>query len=51
LSALHLQGSQKQYICALPPSKQVIDWDFIPEVKPSKKNLINLEAKKLQNPP
>jgi hypothetical protein len=26
------------------------NWDFIPEVKPSTKNVINLEVKKLQNP-
>ena len=29
---------------------KAIDWDFIPEVKPSMKNVINLEVKKLQNP-
>jgi hypothetical protein len=37
------------YICALPLSKKAIEWELIPEVKPSIKNVNNLEVTKLQN--
>ena len=37
--------SETKYICSLRLCKQVIDWDFIFELKPSIKYIINLEVK------
>jgi hypothetical protein len=39
--------SKIQYICALPISNYAIDWDFIPEVTPLMKHVINLEIKNI----
>ena len=37
-------------ICSLPLSKWEIDWDFLFEVKPSIKHVINLEVKNITKP-
>ena len=39
-----------QCICALPISKWVDDWDFIPEAKPPIKHVSTRKSKTLQNP-
>ena len=39
--------SKIQYIGAIPSNNQAIDWDFIPEVKPSMKHETNLEVKNI----
>jgi hypothetical protein len=42
-----LSKSKIQYICALPISKQANNWDAIPEMKQTMKQVTNLEVKNI----